>query len=288
MVCWSLSFIWYKEAYQFFGPMTTIFFRLIISGVLLLFIALLGGKLKIEKKHFILFILAAFFEPFLYFMGESFGMQLVSSVTAAVIVSTIPVFTPIISSFFYEEKLSFVNIAGIVISFTGVSLVIIGKGLKLEASTTGIILMFVAVAAAIGYSIVLKKIIPHYEPITIVAIQNAIGTVMFAPLFFILEWNTFASGFSVIAFIPILKLSIFASSIAFIFYAYGVNAIGVSRANIFTNLIPVLTSIFAFFFLKEHFTSIKITGIFITVTGLFLSQINSSFYGKLHRLFIKK
>jgi len=288
MVCWSLSFIWYKEAYLYFGPMATIFSRLVISGTLLLLLAWLGNKLKIEKKHFILFFLAAFFEPFLYFMGESFGMQLVSSVTAAVIVSTIPVFTPIIASFFYKEKLSFINIAGIVISFSGVALVIIGKGLKLEASTTGVILMFVAVAAALGYSIVLKKLIPHYEPITIVAIQNAIGAFMFAPLFFILEWNTFALGFSVVAFIPILKLSVFASSIAFILYAYGVNAIGLSKANIFTNLIPVLTSIFAFFYLNEHFTFIKITGIIITVAGLFLSQINPSLYRRLLGLFIKK
>ena len=69
MIFWSLSFIWYKDAYINFGPMATVFLRLLISAVILILISYLSGKLKIKREHFKLFLLAAFFEPFLYFMG---------------------------------------------------------------------------------------------------------------------------------------------------------------------------------------------------------------------------
>lgn len=278
MICWSLSFIWYKDAYMHFGPMTTVFLRLLISTTLLITISYFSGILKIKKEHFKLFLAAAFFEPFLYFIGESFGMQKVSAVTASVIVATIPIFTAIFASLIYKEKLNIINISGIILSFIGVVMVIVTKDFQFQASVPGVLLMFLAVFSAIAYAIALRKLIPFYNPISIVAVQNLIGTVLFAPLFFVWEWNSFIAGFSFNALIPIFNLSIFASSLAFILFAYAVNTLGVSKANTFTNLIPVLTSIFAFFLLNEHFSFLKTFGIITVVLGLFMSQINLSFY----------
>ena len=96
-------------------------------------------------------------------------MKMVSSVTAAVIISTIPVFSPIIISFFYPEKLTILNIFGIIVSFIGVGLVIINDSIHLNASFPGVFLMFVAVLAAIGYAIALKQLVPFYKPVTIIA-----------------------------------------------------------------------------------------------------------------------
>lgn len=282
MIFWSLSFIWYKKAYVYFGPMTTIFLRLVISAIILLVSAKLTNALEIKRKDFKLFMLAAFFEPFLYFMGESFGMKMVSSVTAAVIISTIPVFSPIIISFFYPEKLTILNILGIIVSFIGVGMVIMNDSIHLNTSLPGVLLMLVAVMATIGYAIALKKLVPFYKPVTIIAVQNTIGAVLFAPFFIIFEWKWFISGMSLNAMVPLLNLAIFASSIAFILFAYGVNVIGVSKANTFTNLIPVITSVFSYFMLDEKFTVIKISGILIVVGGLFLSQYNPLIFRKVY------
>jgi drug/metabolite transporter (DMT)-like permease len=284
MVFWSLSFVWYKDVYLYFQPITTVFFRLVISSVILLIIAAFMKKLAIKRADYKLFLLAALFEPFLYFLGESFGMQLVSSVTAAVIISTVPVFTPIVARLFFNERLSKINIAGILISFIGVGLVIFKRGMQIEASVPGVMLMFLAVISAIGYAVALKKLTPNYEPITIVALQNTIGVFLFAPLFFIYDFNVAFSNITFVSIIPVLKLAIFASSLAFILYAHGVNQIGVSKANIFTNLIPVLTTIFAYYMLDETLSVIKITGILIVVGGVFLSQINRGFAMKVIKI----
>ena len=68
-------------------------------------------------------------------------------------------------------------------------------------------------------------------------------------------------------------LSVFASVIAFVLFAGVVREIGVARTNVFVNLIPVFTAIFAWWVLDESLTWLKITGIVIVVSGLFVSQL---------------
>jgi drug/metabolite transporter (DMT)-like permease len=117
MIFWSFSFIWYKEVYLNFSPLTVIFLRLVISSSLLfLFTATIRKLQKIQIGDYKLFLLAAFFEPFIYFLGEAFGMKLISSTLAAIIVATIPLFTPIAAAYFYKERLSKINISGLILS----------------------------------------------------------------------------------------------------------------------------------------------------------------------------
>lgn len=73
--------------------------------------------------------------------------------------------------------------------------------------------------------------------------------------------------------ILILKLAIFASTLAFILIAYVIKKIGLINANIFANLIPVFTAVIAYYILKESFDLKKIIGILIVICGLFISQI---------------
>jgi drug/metabolite transporter (DMT)-like permease len=275
MFFFSLSFVWYKEVYKYFLPITTVFLRLLISSVLLFVISKSFKKLEVPKgKDIYLFILAAIFEPFIYFLGEAFGMKWVSPSLAAIIISTIPLFSPLAAYFFLKEKISFMNFMGIVISIVGVALVIINKQAGAGSSVWGIALMFLAVLAAVGYSTVVKKISEKYNSYTIVTFQNSLGTLFFAPLFFFFDYPYFhLQGLSIAAIMSILKLSIFSSTIAWIFYTTGIRNIGVTRATMFSNLIPVFTAIFAYFILNETLDTRKMIGIVIVIAGLYISQI---------------
>ena len=55
-------------------------------------------------------------------------------------------------------------------------------------------------------------------------------------------------------------------------YTYSLKHLGITRASSFTNVIPVLTAVFAYFMLNEELTPIKMLGIGVVVLGLFLSQ----------------
>jgi drug/metabolite transporter (DMT)-like permease len=75
------------------------------------------------------------------------------------------------------------------------------------------------------------------------------------------------------ALISLFCLAIFGSTMAFILYNYSIKNLGASKANIFTNIIPVLTAVFSFYILNEEMTFRKVTGIAVVLAGLFLSQL---------------
>jgi drug/metabolite transporter (DMT)-like permease len=75
-------------------------------------------------------------------------------------------------------------------------------------------------------------------------------------------------------------LAIFASSGAFVLFAYSVRHLGISRANIFSNLIPVLTAIFAFLLVGDKLTLLNGAGMAVVIAGLFLSQIGKKGTGE--------
>ena len=89
MIFWSYTFIWYKVVYEFYNPVTVVFFRLIISSIFLFALMYPLKRLqKIQKQDIKYFILVAFFNPFLYFLGESYGIKHVSTTIAAVMIAT--------------------------------------------------------------------------------------------------------------------------------------------------------------------------------------------------------
>ena len=231
---------------------------------------------KIQRGDFKYFVLVAVFNPFLYFLGESYGIKYVTSTLAAVIIATIPLFTSLVSAQFLNEKITRLNILGIIFSISGVGLIIFNKSEGINVSVFGIAMLLLAVVAAICYSFVIKKLTVKYNSITIVTYHNFIGIFLFAPVFFILDFKQFLiSGFSSNAWIPLIELAIFGSSFAFIFFTYAIQKIGVGKANAFTNTIPVITAIIAYFILNEIISLPKMTGIFLVIGGLFLSQIKT-------------
>lgn len=283
MLFWGLSYIWSKQVFAYLEPGTTVFFRLIISSVFLAFILWISGKFqKIQAKHFKLFLLGALFNPFLYFVGESYGLNLVSPTISAVIIATIPVFTPVVAGIFARERLNVLSILGLLVSFAGVLIMLIEKDFSLAASPAGILLLFGAVASALIYGLILKRTTLLYSSLTIVWGQNTIGIVYFLPLA-LTETNGFSSmETSGNIWLPLVLLGVFASSLAFVFFTYSVGKIGISRSNIYTNLIPVFAAFFSFTILNETLLPSKIAGIIMVAGGVLLSQAPQK------NLFLKK
>ena len=275
MVFWGLSFIWSTQVFKYLNPTTTIFFRLIISSIFLgSLLTIFRLYEKVNRKDFKLFALAALFEPFLYFIFESYGLLNSAPVVSSAIIATIPLFTPIAAFFFLKERLTPWNIVGFIISFFGVIFMLFNKNLELTISPKGIIFLFSAVFVAVAYSISLRKLTLLYKPLTITFVQNVIGMIYFLPMVFIMEKVTPSNimGFSHYI-LPLLSLGIFASSVAYTLWAFAFSKLGAAKANIYSNLIPVFTAIFSCIIIGENLTLQKILGILLVIGGLILSQL---------------
>lgn len=274
MFFWGMSFVWTSILLTYYQPITIIFIRLILSSAFLFSLILFMKKReKIARKDWKLFLASAFFNPFLYFLCENYGVKYSSSTVSSVIIATIPVFSPLAAYLFFREKLSWLNFVGIFISFTGIWIMLISNGFTIHGEMRGILFLFGAVVASLFYSVFLRKLTGNYSPVTIIAWQNLIGIFLFMPFFMIRESRHFLTmplNWEIVY--SFLFLSVLCSSLAFVFYTRAIQDLGISKANIFSNLIPVFTAIFSYFIISERFTWLKILGIGVVIAGLFLSE----------------
>ncbi|MCF8304456.1 MAG: DMT family transporter [Bacteroidales bacterium] len=276
MAFWGMSFVWTKMVLDYYEPISIIFIRLLISSaILFLFMHLFNRNEKILKKDWKWFIISALFSPFLYFIGENYGVKFTSPAISAILVATIPLFTPVAAYYTFKERLSWLNIAGMFLSFFGIIIMLVDKNLSFTAEPLGIFMLFGAVFSAVIYSVIIKKLSERYSSTVIISYQNLLGAVYFMPVFLIFDYNHFAQVTpTTMVIINILLLAVFGSSLAFIFFTMVIRDIGISRANILTNFIPVFTAIFSFFILSEYFDLAKITGMAIVIGGILLSQLD--------------
>ncbi len=274
MLFWGYSFVWYKIAYLYYKPFTVIFFRLIFSVILLtIYIKLSGRSEKVLKKDMLGLMVMALCEPFLYFIGEGLGMYYVSSTVGAIIIATIPLFTPFFAHRFLQEKIHISLILGLIISFIGVFMIVQGDYDGIT-SIKGIALLLLAVLAAVSYGVLLKRMAHKYSAFTIVKYQNIFGVIYFLPLFLIWELDHFLQIKHQLAGISVVfQMALFASTLAFVCITYSIKHLGMSRTNLFTNLIPVFTAVIAYFVLQERFPPLKVAGIVIVISGLMIPEL---------------
>jgi drug/metabolite transporter (DMT)-like permease len=275
MIFWSFSFIWFKIANETFHPITIVFIRLTLAVILLTtYLVATKNFMKIRKKDRKLFLMLALFEPFFYFLGESFGLTYVSATVCSVLISTIPVFAILGAWIIFRERLGLINYAGAILSFVGVLVFILNDG-SITYNIKGLLLLLLAVLSAVGYNLTLSRLVGTYTPVYIVNVQNIIGAVLFLPVFLILDFHHFSNiDFTFKMFIPVIELAVFASCGAFILFAFSVKNIGISKANVFSNCIPVFTALFSYMLMGEKLTLQNVTGMFIVIAGLFMSQMN--------------
>lgn len=275
MLFWGLSFVWIKIVYEYLSPLSMVFIRLFLAAtVLSLILKVMRKGDSIRRKDYRWLMLLAFFEPFCYFLGESFGMLYVSSTVAAIVISTIPVFAPFFARFFLNERITLFNVIGLVLSFIGVLSMVLDRHLKFQAELKGLLLLFAAVFSAIFYGLVLKRLSHTYSSLTIVKWQNILGAFYFLPLFIIFDHKNFLSiipDFRLISTMTLL--AIFPSTLAFVFITVAYRHLGINRTNVFTNIIPLFTAVFSFFILHEKFDLYKILGMVLILSGVFISQI---------------
>lgn len=273
MLIWGFSFVWSKSLLFILSPMALISTRYLLAAFFSVFFLLWNKEnFKINLKHLPLLIILAVLEPFIYSLCEIYGIKLTSSGIASIMISTIPVTISIANFFYLKEKLTPINLLGIIISFLGVAIIIIDKSFSLYASYLGVLFLVGAVLMATIAGFVLKNLTEHYTIPTIISYQNIFSAILFLPFFIFYYPKIITIHFDVEKIISLLSLAIFASIVAFSLYTYGITKIGLVKTNIFTNLVPIFTVIIAYYYFKEIITIQKVLGMLIVISGLFLSQ----------------
>ena len=289
MLIWAGAGIAVKEALVVFSPLTLIVLRFTLAVLLMLCIGLVFrknevvGLQKVDRKDLPLFLFGGLFQPFLYFIFETYTYQSFASPTIAeALLSTQPVMAPLFALVLLRERVTRNNIIGIVLSTVGMlMLLLVGANDFALGSSLGVLLAVLTVSMSVSYSVVLRKIPAKYSPLSIVFYVQS-----FALLLFYLVWGGEALYSGGVEWcsggvewwkscVAVVYLAVLASVAAFVLFCYTVREIGVTRANVFNNVRPVFTAILMWLIFGEVLPVWKLVGIVVIIVGLFVSQRRS-------------
>lgn len=275
ILLWGMSYIWTDKLLELGIPVFYfVFVRILLAGGVLFLLNAAYGRIKrIQKKDLKKFLLLALFEPFIYFVCETYGVEMTSPTISAMIIATIPIFSIAAGRIFFKERISGLNIAGVVLSLMGIIMVIMKGSIGGKDLAWGIILLLIAVIAEVGHASITKSLSGNYSSQIIVMYQFLIGSVYLLPLFLWKGLDGFNAELYLSADVwyPLICLAILCSSMAFSLWVSTIKNLGVAKSSIFSALIPVVTALIAWM-LGTEMTPLQWGGIAISAFGVVLSQ----------------
>ena len=273
---WGISYIWTDRLIQLGIPVFYfVFVRIFVAGLCLLLLNTVTRQMqRIHRKDLPKFLLLALFEPFIYFLAESYGIKLTGSPTlSSMVIATIPIFSVAAGFLFFRERINWVNAIGIVLAIGGICLVVMSHGKVGPNFIWGIILLLIAVISEVGHASVTKSLSGTYSSQVIVMYQFLIGSIYLFPLFLFKGLEDFEPRYlSYEVWTPIICLAILCSSMAFSLWVNTIKHLGVAKSSIFTALIPVASALSAWALGYEFLTMRQWGGVLLSAVGVIMSQ----------------
>ncbi|PHV71871.1 EamA family transporter [Sporanaerobium hydrogeniformans] len=273
VVIWSTTFISTKLLLNTLTPVEIMFNRYMIAYVLLWLMHPKFYKMKSLKEE-ALFIGAGIFGGTLYFLTENYALQYTLASNVGILVAVAPILTAIFSHFLIrEEKFSKQAIMGSILSFLGVTLVVLNGRFVVQMNPLG---DFLAIGAAISwsiYSILIKKIPHTYNGIYVTrkTFFYSILTMLPGVIVTGYRWDaTLLQSPGIMA--HLLFLGILASSICFVLWNRAIWHIGPVTANNFIYFMPFITMICSGLLLKESISFYAILGGILIIGGVYIAE----------------
>lgn len=274
IILWAASFVAMKYAIAEFGPILTVFLRMILAAaVLIFFLPPIAKKQKYQKGDWWLLGLLALCEPCLYFIFESYALTYTTASEAGMVTALQPLLIAVCAYYFLKEAVSGRLITGCLLAFAGVILITISGESSEQASNPwlGNVLELGAILAATAYSLLARKLSQRYSPIFLTLLQTIMGSIFFLPLLLI-QGASFNLDVSAQAVIAILFLAFGVNIFAFTCYNYAFKSMKASQVGSLLNLLPLMTLFFGWLLLDEKLTGLQYLAALLVLIGVIWSQ----------------
>lgn len=275
VVIWGLTFPISKYILGYWPPM--VFAAIRYVGAALFLMALLKlrqGSVAIPRADLLPLAGIGVLGITLFQSLWSNGLALTTASKAAILVSTSPIWAALWATV-TGNRPSTAALIGVFLSFAGTFLVINNSLTEFTLSGGSLMgdLMFLANAAIwAAYSAVAPPYLHRLGPLKVTAWSMLIGSVLLLPLAAFdvgaVDWDATPAGvWWSLAFTIVLS-----AALGFVWWYEGLRRLGLTRAMVYSNLIPVCAVAAAVLFLGESFSWIQGAGAVVVLAGIRLTR----------------
>ncbi|WP_197442154.1 DMT family transporter [Thalassoglobus polymorphus] len=197
------------------------------------------------------------------------GIAYASSANAALIMSTVPMWTALLALVFLKERLSRLAWGGLFIALAGTLIVTGQNGISGDSDDSlGNLIMLVAALVWATGTVKSRQLLGEVSPLTL----SAVSSVSMLPLHFVIAAPYLAGEMTGLTnpqvWVPVIYSGVFSTGVALVMWNYGVREAGAAHAAIYQNLVPVIAMTSAFIVRGESVTSVQIVGGVLIIGGL--------------------
>ena len=269
---WGGSFFFVSIALQDLPPLTVALLRVGLAALALhLAIRAIGTRLPKGREVWTAFFGMGFLNNVVPFVLIIWGQTHVASGIASILNAATPLFTVVLAHLLTDdEKMSFGRLAGVIIGFCGVGVMI--GGAALQALGISILAQVAILVAALSYAFAgifgrrFKAL--GVSPIATATGQVTASSLMLLPIVIILDqpWALPVPSPTVIA--AVASLGLFSTALAYILYFRILSTAGATNLLLVTFLIPVTTVLLGVSMLGETFEDNQALGMILIGAGL--------------------
>lgn len=271
VVVWGSTFISSKVLLEFYTPAQIMLTRFILAycALWLLRPKRLALTLKQEGVFFLLGLLGCT----AYFYTENTALSYTLASNVSIIVAAAPIFTAILAHFAGEECFRASTLAGFLVAFSGVILVVCNGTFVLKLNPKGDLLALAAAVCWAIYSVLLRRASRGLDSILVTRRTMFWGIVTALPLVAAegVPYPT-APLLTVSGIANFLFLGLVGSALCFVLWNKAFRILGVVTTNTFIYLMPFITIVAARIFLDEPISPLALLGAVLITAGVVLSQ----------------
>ncbi len=276
---WGTTFIASKTLLEYYTPSQIMLVRFTLAYFAL---RLLRPKsLPLSRRQELGFVLMGLFGCSVYFYTENSALTYTLASNVSIIVAAAPIFTAILAHFAGEERFRRSTLAGFVVAFSGVILVVCNGTFVLKLNPRGDLLALGSAACWAVYSVLLRKLGRDMDSILVTRRTLFWGIVTSVPMV-LMEGAPFPTAplSTPLVFGNFLFLGLIGSGLCYILWNKAFSILGVVATNNFVYLNPFVTIVAAHFFLSERISPLALLGAALITVGVVASQWQPKAVGK--------
>jgi drug/metabolite transporter (DMT)-like permease len=265
---WGASYLFIKIGLRDLSPAMVSFLRIALAALVLLPLAAMQGALSGGRGRLGWLVLVGAVQVAGPFLLIAAGEQEISSSLAGILVASSPLFTALLATWVdQEERSTGMRLAGVLIGFAGVAL-LLGVDLGGGAALVGGLLV---VLASLGYAIggfFVKKRLTGMAPVGMSALVMTASTILLAPVAFATAPDEMP-GLGPIA--AVSALGILGTGAAFVIFYWLISTVGPARAFVVTYVAPGFAVVYGALLLDESITAATLAGLALILAGSWLA-----------------
>ncbi len=277
-VIFGLTFMFSKTVLEAgISPIGLIAYRYLIAFIV--FEALRRVNIitiTIERHHIATLFIVGIFQPVLYFIFETYGLQRTTSAEAGMMIALIPIMASVFSAILLKERPVPLQILFILLSVSGVIFIqYFNMRSGLEVQYLGLFLLFLAVVSAALFNIASRYAGKTLKAKEITYFMMLLGAVSFNGIYALSllrqgDLGRYLGNLSDVTLIfPIAYLGIIASIGGFFLVNFSLSRLEVHVSSIYANIATIVAVIAGAVFLDEPIRLYHYIGAFMIVAGVY-------------------